>query len=82
MANSIENVSSVSSGDNDSELQNGSHHEDDFSNVEQREEGEKTPTGTKAEQTHIPNHKQTIEQRLSHHWQTINKTNDKPLINH
>ena len=53
MANSIENVSSVSSGDNDSELQNGSHHEDDFSNVEQREEGEKTPTGTKAEQTHI-----------------------------
>ena len=53
MANSIENVSSVSSGDNDSELQNGSQHEDDFSPAEQREEGEKTPTGNKAEQTHI-----------------------------
>ena len=47
--NSIENVSSVSSGDNDSELQ----HEEDLNTVEQSEEGEKTPTGSKAEQTHI-----------------------------
>ena len=49
MTNSIENVSSVSSGDNDSELQA----ETDLNNLEQSEEGEKTPTGNKAEQTHI-----------------------------
>ena len=54
-ANSIENVSSVSSGSGeaDSELQNGSHHEDDLNNLEQSEEGEKTPSGNKVEQTHI-----------------------------
>ena len=51
--NSIENVSSVSSGEADSEFQNGSHHEDDLNNVELSEEGEKTPSGNKAEQTHI-----------------------------
>ena len=49
---SMENMSSLS-GENDQELENGSHAEDDLNNVEMNEEGEKNPTATKAEQTHI-----------------------------